>query len=346
MGHNLNFNEQSRRHAFVSVKEVAWHGLGKVVNNSLTSRECIEEALLDYEVGKGKVYVKYDEPLIKPDGTPLRGRLLEDKYITYRADNGTPFNVVGSTYEVIQNREAFSFFDNIVGENRAIYETAGALGNGETIFITAKLPHHMLIGGKDTIDQYLLLTMSHDGLASIIAKFTPIRVVCNNTLSAALGSGKNVFKIRHTSSARDRMKEAEQLLAITYKTSKETQEIYEHLTKIKITDEQKEQFFLDMFLTSDELFKLAKTEEAWWTTNDLSTRKKNQLVKLFEYDQRGAGQQLDICKGTAYGAYNAITGYIQNVKSFGDDEKKFSSIMNGGDDKFLSTALNKVLELS
>jgi phage/plasmid-like protein (TIGR03299 family) len=340
MAHNLNFNNNAGRHAFVSVKEIAWHGLGKVVPNALTSEECIKEALLNYEVDKAEVFAKYVEPI-----NGKRGVLMPNDYITYRTDTGDAFSIVGKNYEVIQNWEAFKFFDRVVGEKRAIFETAGSLGKGEVIFITAKLPEHFIVGGVDVIDQYLLLTMGHDGTSAITAKFTPIRVVCNNTLSAALNRGGNVFRIRHSSVARDRMKQAEQLLAITYKTSKETQEIYNHLTKIKITDETRDNYLLSMMLSDSEMANLANSQFKWSNSPDIATVKKNRILDLFEYNVRGAGQDLDICKGTAYGAYNALTGYIQNIKSYSSDEKKFSNIMLGVDGSLLTKALNKALEL-
>ncbi len=340
MADNVNFNRLKGKHSFVSAKEVPWHRLGQLVDGRMTSRECMEQALLDYEVDKGKVYVKYNEPI-----NDRKTVVLKDKFITYRTDTGDSFSMVGNNYEVIQNREAFEFFDSIVGERRAIYETAGALGKGEIVFITAKLPDHILIGGKDTIDQYLLLTMSHDGSSSIIAKFTPIRVVCNNTLSAALSRGSNIFKIRHTASARDRMVDAQKLLALTYKNSKQTQEVYEHLTKIKITDEVKEDFFLNIFLTKDEYATLVKEGVAWYNSDSISTRKKNQLAELYKYDNVGPGQDFDICKGTAYGAYNTLAGYFQNVKNFSNDEKKFQSIILGTDGTVLQNSLNFLTQL-
>lgn len=340
MSHNLNYNAKAKRHSFVSVKEMPWHKLGKIVDNRMTSRECIEEALLDYTVVKAPVYVKYKENLII-DGKEQRGTLIPDKYATYREDTGVAFNVVGSNYEVIQNRDAFNFFDEIVGQDRAIYETAGALGNGETVFITAKLPDHLLIGGKDTINQYILLTMSHDGSGSIIAKFTPVRVVCNNTLTSALNGGKNVFKIKHTKSAKSRMEEAQQLLQITYKSGIATQELYQMLTKVNINDSTREKYFFDLFLTPEELAGVARGVNIWNTNDLISTKKKNQLAKLFEYAEVGPGQ--DMFRGTAYNAYNAISGYVQNVKSYSNDEKKFQSIILGSDDKLMELALNNAM---
>jgi phage/plasmid-like protein (TIGR03299 family) len=104
-----------------------------------------------------------------------------------------------------------SFFDAIVGGGGILYETAGALGKGERIFIIAKLPDYINVGNNDLIEQYLFFTTSHDGSGSITAAFTPVRIVCNNTLNAALRKQSNSIKIRHTVNAKERLEEAHKL---------------------------------------------------------------------------------------------------------------------------------------
>jgi len=106
------------------------------------------------------------------------------------------------------------FFDAIVGGDGIMYETAGALGKGERIFITAKLPDYIKVGNDDLIEKYLFLTTSHDGTESITIAFTPVRIVCNNTLNAALGNCSNVLKIRHTSNAKAQLKEAHKVMGM------------------------------------------------------------------------------------------------------------------------------------
>lgn len=93
--------------------------------------------------------------------------------------------MVGKDYHIVQNRDAFAFFDAIVGdENGILYETAGALGNGKRIFITAKLPDYIRVGnGDDVTEKYVFLTTSHDGSGSITAAFTPVRIVCKIRLT-------------------------------------------------------------------------------------------------------------------------------------------------------------------
>jgi len=228
MGHNINFNEHTGRHSFFSVKEKAWHGLGQIVHDYPTSAEALKFAGLDYTVAKRKLFTFDNENEAANEPACRQGRVTEikfpeievpDFFATIRTDNESVLGVVGKDYEVMQNTDAFSFFDAIVGGDGIQYETAGALGKGERIFITAKLPGYIRVGNDDLIEQYLFLTTSHDGGGSITAAFTPVRIVCNNTLNAALHNHSNAFKIRHTANAKERLEEAHKLMGITNRLS-------------------------------------------------------------------------------------------------------------------------------
>ncbi len=190
MAHNLNFNDRTGKYSFFSVKEKAWHNLGQIVEENPTSQEAIKFAGLDYEVEKSLLFTKNRGITESQDGLIMSNSELEvpNYFANIRTDNDTVLGVVGKDYQIVQNREAFSFFDSIVGGGEGIlYETAGALGNGERIFITAKLPDYIRVGnGDDITEKYIFLTTSHDGSGSITAAFTPIRIVCQNTLNASL----------------------------------------------------------------------------------------------------------------------------------------------------------------
>jgi hypothetical protein len=116
------------------------------------------------------------------------------------------------------------------------YETAGALGKGEGIFITAKLPSYIRVDNDDLIEQYLFLTTSHDGGGSITAAFTPVGIVCNNTLNAAMRNHKNAVRIRHSSGAGDRLKQAHILMGISNNLVGEMEALFNHWAKVRISD--------------------------------------------------------------------------------------------------------------
>jgi phage/plasmid-like protein (TIGR03299 family) len=328
MSANINYNQKTKEHSFVSAKELPWHKLGKVVANAMTSTEAIDLAGLNYTVNKNKVYVKFPDN-IKAEHN-IRGKIVPDSFATYRTDTLDVFGTVGSRYEVVQNHEAFKFMDSIVGKDKAIYETAGALGKGETVFVTAKLPEYIIINGNDVIENYLVVSLNHNGKFSINIFLTPVRVVCQNTLSVGLQAAKLKFSIRHTANAHDKMNDARRILDISSKITFETQELYQHLVRTKITDEVVEQYFNNIFLTKGELASLVKSGVKYDKSTSISTRKKNIITDVHKFYEIGIGQSNII--GTKFGAYQAITGYLSNVKDYKSTDVKMSNLILGGSD--------------
>lgn len=247
MSHNINYNSNTKQHSFFSVKEKAWHNLGTIVQDYPTSAEALKFAGLDYTVEKRPLFT-VDEPnnhlFHDPNADDYfdsveSGILVPNYFATLRTDTDEVLGVVGKDYEIVQNVQAFDFFDSIVGSKEGIlYETAGALGKGERIFITAKLPDYIRVGRNDCIEKYLFLTTSHDGYGSITAAFTPTRIICNNTLNAALRNKTNCIRIKHTANVQDRLKIAHQLLGISNQLANELEVVFNQWAKVRITDDE------------------------------------------------------------------------------------------------------------
>ena len=328
MAHNLNFNEQTGKHSFFSVKEKAWHGLGQIVEGYPNSAEALKFAGLDYTVEKRKLFTFDNENETANEDTEIKIPEIEvpNYFTTMRTDNENILGVVGKDYEVIQNTEAFSFFDSIVGGDGIQYETAGALGKGERIFITAKLPDYIKVGNNDLIEKYLFLTTSHDGFGSITAAFTPVRIVCNNTLNAALRNNSNAFKIRHTANAKERLEEAHKLMGITNRLSIQLECIFNKWAKVKITDPEIKKLIQMALVPNKEVLQNIQAGK----DDDLSTCFKNMTDTAFEYAITNETQQCKTTKGSLFGAYNAVTGYFQNVRTYKNDEAKLKYLLFGG----------------
>ncbi len=330
MAHNLNFNEKTGRHSFFSVQEKVWHGLGQIVNDYPTSTEAIKHAGLDYEVVKTPLYTK-NSGIIETANDIVIGNdewHVPNYFATMRTDSNAVLGVVGKDYHIVQNREAFSFFDAIVGGTDGIlYETAGALGNGERIFITAKLPDYIRVGnGDDVTEKYIFLTTSHDGSGSITAAFTPIRIVCQNTLNASLRNMSNVVRIRHTSGAKQRLDNAHKVMGLANEFSNQLEGIFNQWAKVRVSDiEVKKLIQLALCPNKETLEHIKKGNE-----DEMSTLFKNTVEDAFSYAMLSESQQMETTKGTLFGAYNAVTGYYQNVRHYKDDEAKLQSIVMGG----------------
>ena len=330
MAHNLNFNNRTGKYSFFSVKEKAWHNLGQIVQEYPTSEEAIKFAGLDYEVEKSPLFKKGAGIIESTNGIEMINSELEvsNYFANIRTDNNTVLGVVGKDYQIVQNREAFSFFDAIVGGNNGIlYDTAGALGNGERIFITAKLPDYIRVGnGDDITEKYIFLTTSHDGSGSITAAFTPVRIVCQNTLNASLRNMSNVVRIRHTAGAKQRLEDAHKVMGLANKLSTELESTFNHWAKITVgDDEMKKLIQLALCPNKETLNHLQKG-----SFDDLSTVFKNTVDDAFAYAMISESQQTETTKGTLFGAYNAVTGYFQNVRNYKDNEAKLQSIVLGG----------------
>ncbi|WP_316795626.1 DUF932 domain-containing protein [Pedobacter agri] len=330
MAHNLNFNSRTGNYSFFSVKQKAWHGLGQIVEDYPTSEEAIRHAGLDYEVIKAPLFTKGSGIIETSQGIEITGTELDvpNYFANIRNDNNAVLGVVGKDYHIVQNREAFSFFDAIVGSGDGIlYETAGALGNGERIFITAKLPDYIRVGnGDDVTEKYIFLTTSHDGTGSITAAFTPIRIVCQNTLNASLRNMSNVVRIRHTSGAKQRLEDAHKVMGLANRLSNEIKGIFNQWAKVKVNDaEVKKLIQLALCPNKETLQHLQKGRE-----EEISTVFKNTVDDAFAYAMISDSQQMETTKGTLFGAYNAVTGYYQNVRNYKDSEAKLQSIVMGG----------------
>jgi len=323
MAHMINVNEETGKASIFVVKEPAWHGLGQVVENAVTAEQAIDLAGLNWEVEKRPVYYNWQSQKIK---VPANNAVV-------RLDNGQVLGVVGDLYTPIQNKEAFSFFDNLVSEKEAIYHSAGALGNGERIWILAKLPTDTIIGKDDLINNYVLIYNSHDGSAAVSALITPIRVVCNNTLTAALQGAKNKVTVRHTKNVVENLKEAHKLLGLANKYRVELESALNQFAKKNVTGEIANKYLSMIFDTRDNEGNLVEQ----------SKRTKSKILEVFESNV--GGQDMATCRGTLYGLYNAVTFYHDNVSDYKDENSRAYSTWFGNTASTRQWAFKKALEL-
>lgn len=332
MADNIAVNQKNGGMAFVSRGEVAWHNLGTVLpkNEPLTAAKCMKYGGLDYEVGIIPTYAQV--PVFGANGEVVSHveSVVPKSNATFRKDTGDILGTVGDRYTVVQNKDAFSFFDAITGGEEGIYETAGALGVGERIFITAKMPDYIRIDGTDDITEvYVLLTSSHDGTGAIKACVTPIRVVCNNTLRAALSSCTNKVSIRHTTNAQAALAEAHNLMGITNQYAQEMNDVLNHLTTVKLPDAKALEII-------EKLFPMPEDKP--------STRTINIRNEVFGAYQGAVGQEGIV--GTAYGLFNGITYYVDHLKNYKNDEVKLDNIMEGQGAKLVDKTMATLLSLS
>lgn len=266
MAHNLKNNQMAW------VDEAPWHGLGKNVPPTVTAREMCSAAGLEWAVRKepapGARKVTQSQEFSYHDCTTYdRYLILRDKI----GDENEPvaLGMVGSGYEPLQNTEAFTFFEPFIEFGYAQFHTAGALGNGERVWVLAKLTNSIVIEKDDVVDRYLLLSNSHDGSGAVTIRFTPIRVVCQNTLNFAMKESRGVVSIRHTRYvSRNLAKaQAEQLRRVIDKAYAEAESLFHAMRSMEIKkdkDDQKRNEYLERIFPKTEGQKKNDEEPERW----------------------------------------------------------------------------------
>lgn len=184
MAHELDMSNNRANMAFVG--ETPWHGLGFQLTAGADMDVWRREAGLDYEVQRAIVQYARDIPS-DVLGAPLLSE-MPDRNVLYRSDTGAALSVVSKDYRVVQPGEVLDFFGQLAKIGGFEMETAGALYDGKRIWALAKVNDGAPVIGHDVVRPYVLLATSYDGSMATTAKFTSIRVVCNNTLTMSVGS--------------------------------------------------------------------------------------------------------------------------------------------------------------
>ena len=158
--------------------EVPWHGLGVKVIDDLTPDQMLKKAGLDWTVSTRPMYFKNPN---KPEYTEIPKRR-----VLVRDSDETILSTVGDGWKPLQNSEAFDFFNEFVIAGDMKMDTAGSLDDGRMVWGLAKLKDGFTVTKGDDVEGYLLFSNPHKYACSIEVRFTPVRVVCNNTLTYAL----------------------------------------------------------------------------------------------------------------------------------------------------------------
>jgi phage/plasmid-like protein (TIGR03299 family) len=276
---------------FASLRQPAWHGLGTILEDEVTTEEMLAAAHLnDWNVRL--------EPIKFPKNTNSH----KDWFSTVRTN---PFDrsqkdvlgVVGERYKVLQNEELFAFGDNILDGAR--WETAGAIKNGTVVFGSLALERETVLdpkGVSDKVKSYLLVHTSHDGSLAIQASVTPVRVVCQNTLNMAVGArgkaAKQSYRIRHTQTLEGRIAAAREALGLAHAYMDEFDKQAAEMIAKEISDKQ----FFDIITAAypvpdkDAKGSFSKWEKKVDTINSIYTGETNGMIA-----------------GTAWGCLNALT---------------------------------------
>lgn len=303
-----------------------WHGLGQRLDTYATSAEALAAAGLDWTVCK--------RPVHYPNAT---GELIRapEHFVTVREDNGLALGTVGEDWAPLQNREAFSFMDAIIGEKAAVYETAGSLWGGRRVWALARLDGVMRVHGDDVLNRYLLLANGHDGWQAVRVALTSVRVVCNNTLTAAirgLAQGESV-KLRHSRTIGARVGKVRVSLGLVNKAWEDFEQQAQRLATVQVNKEQLGGFLRGIGLDPQD----TKTQD-----------KALDVVKAFE---TSPGAKMPSANGTLWGLVNGVTYYADHARDWTSrsedaETARFADLMLGAGNRLKTKAWDMALALA
>lgn len=297
MSHDLDHSTGKPAMAYVGVKP--WHGLGEELPPGQPIEAWVKAARLDWRIQTLPVQYQFQD----------RVRIMPDRFVLARGDTGAALSIVSADYQVVQPKEVLEFYRDLVAERHYTLETAGALDGGRKVWALAKTGLIAKVAGnaKDELGAYVLLATSCDKSLATTATFTSIRVVCQNTLGFGLDDMKTNrrrhIKVDHSRKF-DPEPIKEQLGLIDQAWSRFMEQV-NPMAKHRLEGASVQKFFESLFLSDKDLEEGKRPSNARY--NEI-----NQITSLFHSAQ---GQQIDTAKNTLWGAINAVTDYVDHVRS-------------------------------
>ena len=322
----------------------SWQLFGTPFDRPVTIEEAIKTAGLDYTVD-AQPLLRVPKEVIDAilngesiDFTPTRQNIITSHKSTFRTDNNSTLGVVGRDYGIVDNTKAFEFINFIkeVSGEEPMIETAGALGYGERMFVTCRLGDDCYLNGNtDAVKNYVVFTNSHDGSGAVMAFFTPVRVICQNTLNMAIRGAVNKVVFKHTKNVNTRLDwEIEQnrrkALEVFSKSVQFSQTFMDRMLQLKsetLTTEEIRDITHKMYLTPKQFDLFTQNNFSVDGIEEISTRTKNQISAFKDALDFGIGQES--YRGTKLWMLNGMTTLLQNEKKWKNEEDKFESIMGG-----------------
>lgn len=269
-----------------------WNTVGTKVEGLMTAKEALTKGGLDWTVELQPAKVTYNGKTVVVPG----------KYVPVRTTDGRPLGVVGASYKPVQNIDALNFMDDIIGRGEAVYETVGTLGKGQLIWMLAKIPASY--NSVDPIERYMLMSTSHNGISPIMVAALDFRIWCANQIQAAIRKAKNKFRIRHTTNVELKMADARRAFDGSVKYFNEMDVIFGRMKEVKFTQSQLITLVTKVFG--------AEVGEGETRSNRQVNRLESIQEEIVNLSLNGLGTHLPGVKGTAWGAYNAVTEYLDH----------------------------------
>jgi phage/plasmid-like protein (TIGR03299 family) len=309
-----------------------WHGLGFRVDANATGAEMLKVAGMEWKVQRRAIAMRPGNG----DRTVMLTSQLDGYRAIVRSDNDEVFQVASDRYQPVQNAEIVEFFREYCEAGHASIETVGALRGGAVVWALAKLngSTSVNIGGVDPVSGYMLLATSHDGSLKTIGQPTQVRVVCHNTLTAALGTkDEHTFSLRHSSKFdAARKDEAKRVMGMAIEQIQRTNDLSEQLANVAISHDDWMDYMSRLMgdgLLDPKTAELSKTAQA---------------IQDATISSPGSG--LASARGTLWGAVNGVTWFADHAARSRSDSNRLFSAWFGSNAGLKESAMRVAVEMA
>ena len=270
-----------------SVREKPWHyemtkDHVRLIQEAPNSEEALIAAGLDWNVISTPVYQE-------------NGLLIPGYKANVRDRDNSVLGIVSSRYRIVQNKEAFSFTDALIGDTEfgeVRYETAGSLCNGKKVWLLAKMPTRQIL--DDDVEPYICFANSFDGSGAVQVCATPVRVCCSNTMNLALNTAKRKWSTKHVGDMQSKLEEAKLCLRLADKYMTSLDEEADRLANAKLYEEQIVEILDEMFPVDDKASERKKNNVLQFKNNFWTAYNMPDIQKFGESAWRGVNAMSDV----------------------------------------------------
>ena len=302
--------------------QTPWHGLGTAL---------AEADLYDWSSASKKAGLDWGVELVPLVTHDTRAKV--GSRAVRRSTDGKILGTVGARYHPLQNKEAFEWFQPFLDAKEAALHTAGSLRGGSRVWVLAKLNRDpLVIAAGDEIEKYILLSHSHDGSLAVRVGFTPIRVVCANTLSMAHGSdASKLIRVKHTREVIENLSNIREIMDVANSEFEATAEQYRALARKSINQNDLRNYFKRVLKIEDD--------------KEPSTRSQNIMEEIIRLAETGRGNDLPSIRGTYWSAYNGVNEWLGYSRGNSPDNR-LNSLWFGDSATMNRHALETALDMA
>jgi phage/plasmid-like protein (TIGR03299 family) len=307
MAHLIETNAVTGKAEIAYAGSVPWHGLGQSLTPDASIDVWQKEAGLDWEAKVAPIMFTWDGQNYSE---------VDNQRVIYRNDTNAPLGVVTDRYRIHQPGEILDFFNTLVGSAGFKLEVAGAIKGGKRIWALANVNREACVLGDDAVRGYLLLSTSFDGSTATVGQFTSIRVVCNNTLSAADREAAP-SRVSITHGARFDASLMRDKLGLVVGGFEGMMDNYRNLARTGVNSAYVKGFLTTLFPPTKQMVKISGVDvkqEVW-----ADSRAYRKVLELF--DGKGIGCNLPGVNGTRWGLLNAITQFVDHERGHNADTR-------------------------